>query len=60
MVNQTFLEAFFDWEFEGLTLDISDDISEETLIEAIYHYVEDDYEGLKDNLKSLFDYSSSD
>ena len=60
MLDRTFLEALFDWEFEGLDLDVPDDMPESTLIEAFYHYVEDDYEGLKDNLKSLFDYSSLD
>jgi len=59
MLDRTVIEALLDWEFEGLDLEIPEDIPREAVIEAFYQYVEDEYyEWLKDNLRSFFDHGS--
>jgi hypothetical protein len=61
MLDRTVIEELLDWEFEGLDLDIPEDISKEALVEAFCQYTEDDYyEWLKDNFKSFFDHGNPD
>ena len=59
MLDRGVIEELLDWEFEGLDLDIPEDISKEALVEAFCQYTEDDYyEWLKDNFKSFFDHGN--
>ena len=61
MLDRTVIEELLDWEFEGLDLDIPEDIPRESLIEAFCQYAEEDYyEWLKDNLRSFFDHGNPD
>jgi len=61
MLDRGVIEELLDWEFEGLDLDIPEDISKEALVEAFCQYTEDDYyEWLKDNFKSFFDHGNPD
>jgi len=56
MLDRGVIEQLLDWEFEGLDLDIPEDIPREAVIEAFCQYTEEDYhEWLKDNLRSFFD-----
>ena len=59
MLDRTVIEELLDWEFEGLDLEIPEDIPREALVEAFCQYVEEDhYEWLKDNLRSFFDHDN--
>jgi len=59
MLDRGVIEELLDWEFEGLDLEIPEDISREAVIEAFCQYVEDDYyEWLKDNLRLFFDHGN--
>ncbi len=59
MFDRTVIEGLLDWEFEGLDLEIPEDIPREALVEAFCQYVEDDYyEWLKDNFRSFFDHGN--
>ncbi len=61
MLDRTVVEELLDWEFEGLDLEIPEDIHKEALVEAFCQYTEDDYyEWLKDNFKSFFDHGNPD
>ena len=61
MLDRTVIEALLDWEFEGLDLEIPEDIPREALVEAFCQYTEDDYyEWLKGNFKSFFDHGNPD
>ena len=61
MFDRTVIETLLDWEFEGLDLEIPEDIPREAVIEAFCQYVEEDhYEWLKDNLRSFFDHGNPD
>ena len=61
MLDRTFIEELLDWEFEGLDLDIPEDIPREASIEAFCQYAEEDYyEWLKDNFRSFLDYGNPD
>ncbi len=59
MLDRTVVEELLDWEFEGLDLEIPEDIPREALVEAFCQHVEDDYyEWLKDNFRSFFDHGN--
>jgi len=61
MLDRGVIEELLDWEFEGLDLDIPEDIPREAVIEAFCQYVEEDYyEWLKDNFRSFFDHGNPD
>ncbi len=61
MLDRTVVEELLDWEFEGLDLDIPENIPREAVIEAFCQYTEDDYyEWLKDNFKSFFNHGNPD
>jgi len=61
MLDRGVIEELLDWEFEGLDLDIPEDIPREAVIEAFCQYAEEDYyEWLKDNLRSFFDHGNPD
>jgi len=61
MLDRDVVEEFLDCKLEELELKIPKDISKEQLVEAFYHYVEDDYyEWLKDNFKFFFEHGEPD
>ena len=55
MLDREVVEEFLDQEFEDGDLEIPEDISKETLVEAFCRHTENDYyEWLKDNFESFF------
>ncbi len=59
MLNRESVKEFLDEELDGI--EIPDEVSNDTLVEAFCKYVEDDYyEWLKDNFKSFFNYGNPD
>ncbi|MFC1899588.1 hypothetical protein ACFLXP_04580 [Chloroflexota bacterium] len=54
MFDRTFVEELLDWEFEGLEMEIPDDIQKDALIDVFYQNNEEDsYERFKDNIRSF-------
>ena len=52
MFDRTFVEELLDWEFEGLDMEIPDDIQKDALIDVFYQNNEEDsYERFKDNIR---------
>ena len=61
MLDRAVVEEFLDCQFQGIELEIPEDISKEQLVEAFCQYVQDDYyEWLKDNFKSFFNHGDPD
>ncbi len=59
MFDRSIIEGLLDWEFEGLDLELPEDVPREAVMEAFYQHLEDDYyEWLKDNFRSFFDHGN--